>query len=462
MNEQILNAKEQAEYDAVKRFAEGHKNFSRLTAELQVSERTARRYVIGYREVGRGYFAHGNRGKRSPKRIPDETRRLLTELYTGKYSGATYAHFAELAAQHEDLGFSEAFVRTLLRAQHILSPRATKRTRKLVRHELKALQASADTSSEQARLSAKILNLSEAHPTRPRRKYFGELLQVDASDHAWYGTERASLHIAVDDATSQVVGYHFDHEETLNGYYHMAQGVFTDHGIPAAFVSDKRTVFTYTKKEEDVSDRVTQFGYMCKCLGIQIRTTSIPQAKGRVERMLGTLQNRLPLELRLAGVSTLEEANAFLPSFFARFNAQFGISPLTVESAFIPAPSQGEMKLHLAVLTKRTIGFGSALRYDNKNFRPTNTKGEPVLFARGTTGTVARTLDNELYLTVDERSYLLEQIPEHELFSENFDVHKEKTTPKPPKHSDEFLRHNHPWRLASFNAYLAKIGRLTS
>ncbi|MDR2047176.1 MAG: hypothetical protein LBP79_04700 [Clostridiales bacterium] len=190
-----LSATEEQEYRSVKRYAENHKNIRRLAVELSCSERTARRFIGGYKKEGRAYFAHGNRGKISPRRIPDEARQAVASLYTGKYSGATYAHFTELIADYENLKFSEAFVRSVLREKFLLSPKATRRTRKLVKNQLRKLRETAD-AEEKEKLTLRILSLSETHPARPRRRYFGELLQTDASEHLWFGTEKTALHIS--------------------------------------------------------------------------------------------------------------------------------------------------------------------------------------------------------------------------------------------------------------------------
>lgn len=150
----------------------------------------------------------------------------------------------------------------------------------------------------------------------PKMPLFCEMLQMDASVHLWFGDTKTQLHIAVDDATGQILGAYFDEQETLSGYYHVLHQVLTGYGIPYQFFTDNRTVFEYKKKHETAleKDTFTQFEYACKQLGIDIRTSSVAQAKGRVERMFGTLQSRLPVELRLSNVSSIEEANEFLNS----------------------------------------------------------------------------------------------------------------------------------------------------
>ena len=123
-------------------------------------------------------------------------------------------------------------------------------------------------------------------------------------------------------------GAYFTPQETLEGYYNVFHQILTNYGIPACFYTDKRTVFEYKRKGSSSleKDTFTQFGYACKQLGVEIKTTSIPEAKGRVERMFGTLKSRLPIELRLADVTTLEQANEFLVSYVEEFNAKFALA----------------------------------------------------------------------------------------------------------------------------------------
>lgn len=112
----------------------------------------------------------------------------------------------------------------------------------------------------------------DAHPRQSRCQYFGEELQKDACIHLWFGKEKTSLHAAIDDATGQVVGLHFDKEETLNGYYNITHQILSKYGIPYLIKTDKRTVFEYKKKTSSKveEDTFTQYAYACKQLGIQI------------------------------------------------------------------------------------------------------------------------------------------------------------------------------------------------
>jgi hypothetical protein len=134
------------------------------------------------------------------------------------------------------------------------------------------------------------------HPSRPRRQCFGELLQIDASIHNWFGDPlpKATLHGAIDDATGTVMGLFFDREETLKGYYEMMWQILNKYGIPEAFYGDNRTIFEFRRLSEknQTIDRDVHINFkrMCMQLGIELITTSVSQAKGRIERLWGTLQ----------------------------------------------------------------------------------------------------------------------------------------------------------------------------
>ncbi len=148
----------------------------------------------------------------------------------------------------------------------------------------------------------------------------------------------------------------FAPEETLFGYYNVLHQILTTYGIPYSFYTDKRTVFEYRRKESASleKDTFTQFSYACNQLGIEIKTTSVPEAKGRVERMFRTLKSRLPILLRLAGVTTLEQANEFLHRYVKEFNAQFAL-PINHNKSVLKHNQIRKINLTLAVITQRKL-----------------------------------------------------------------------------------------------------------
>ena len=170
--------------------------------------------------------------------------------------------------------------------------------------------------------------LEDSHPRGEKPKYFGEIIEMDGSIHLWFGVKKVCLHLAIDKATSTIVGAYFDKQETLKGYYNILYQILNNYGIPYSFLTDNRTVFNYMSLNPDkrTSDKdvLTQFGYACKQLGIDLKTTSISQAKGLIERTNGTFQGRLVNELKLKGITTIEEANKYLTEIFVpKFNKKF-------------------------------------------------------------------------------------------------------------------------------------------
>lgn len=450
----ILTMDENQKYDVIKKLVDTNGNKNTAALKIGCTQRHINRLIKGYQDKGKTYFVHGNRERKPAIAFPDDKKQLVLDLYRTKYYDCNLTHYAELLLERENLAISVSSISSILRKEHILSPKANKSTKKTVKEELKALQSKTKSKKKSAALQSSILDLEDAHPRRPRCANFGEMLQMDASVHPWFGGYKTHLHIAVDDATGQVVGAFFDKQETLNAYYHVLQQILSNHGIPYQFFTDKRTVFEYKKKRETSveKDTFTQFGYACKQLGIDIRTSSVPQAKGRVERMFGTLQSRLPIELRLAGVSSIEEANKFLNSYIKKFNVQFALPIDCIKSVFEAQPDADKINQVLAILSSRKIDNGSCLKYDKKYYLPVNSMGVAVHHRKGTQAMVIKAFNEELYCTIGEEVYALEVLPEHQLSSKAFDL---AVLPKVPK-KRYIPPMNHPWKRDSFEKYAHK------
>ncbi len=445
---------ENQKYEIIKKLVETNGNKKTAALKIGCSDRHINRLVAGYKEKGKAFFVHGNRGRKPAITLDTATKQLVLDLYRTKYSGCNLTHYSELLREREDISVSASTISTILRNEYILSPMANRSTKAAVKNELKALQSKTKSKKKAALIQSSILGLADAHPRRPRSAYFGEMLQMDASLHLWFGDTKTQLHIAVDDATGQVLGAFFDGQETLNGYYHVLHQVLSTHGIPYQFFTDRRTVFEYKRRQETSveKDTFTQFGYACRQLGIDIRTSSVPQAKGRVERMFGTLQSRLPVELRLAGVSSIEEANEFLNSYIKKFNKQFALPTDHIRSVFEKQPDIEKINLTLAVLASRKIDNGSCIKYQNQYYLPVNSQGAAVHHRKGTTAMVIKVFNGELFSCIGEQVYALELLPEHRPSSKAFDLAVLTDVPKkkyiPPM--------SHPWRQASFEKYLKK------
>lgn len=449
-----LSMNEQNKYEVIKSLAD-HPDASKERASLQlgVSVRHINRMLAGYREKGKSFFVHGNKGRKPATTISEVTRNSVITLYNTKYYDANFAHFTELLDKHEGISISESSVRSILESAGIYSPKITKHKKKRIQEELQAKKEAATSQKEADSIQANIVALEDAHSRHPRATYFGELIQMDASSSEWVPDEIWHLHLAIDDATSRVVGAWFDTQETLDGYYHVFHQTLTTYGIPYSFLTDRRTVFTYKKKNSPSidEDTYTQFAYACKQLGVKLDSTSVPQAKGRVERLNQTLQSRLPIELRLAGITTIDSANEFLNSYIKEFNEKFALPLNGIKSCFEVQPSMEKINLILAVLSERTVDSGHSIKYHNDYYRMTDTAGAQVHFRKGTKVIVIQAFDKELFCCVNDKDvYALEIIPQHEEKSKALDVDYVEPVPKkkyiPPM--------SHPWRQYAFTQFI--------
>lgn len=451
-----LKMNEQMKYEVIKSLADHPTpNKQRAALTLGCSVRHINRMLKGYREQGKAFFIHGNRGRKPAHTIPEHTRNLIVDLYRSKYYNANFEHFTELLAKLENIHISASSVMSILEAEYILSPKVTRAKKKRVREQLKAAKKAARTQKEADRIQTNLVAVEDAHSRRPRAAYFGELEQMDATPYEWVPGQIWHLHLAIDDATGRIVGGWFDTQETLNGYYHVFHQILTAYGIPYKFFTDRRTIFTYKKKNSPSvdEDTYTQFAYACRQLGVELESSSVPQAKGRVERLNQTLQSRLPVELRLAGISTIDDANEFLNHYIKEFNEKFALPIHGIRSVFEMQPENEKINLILAVLCERTVDTGHCLRHSNRYYRMLDSRGLPVHYRKGTKVMFIRAFDGRQYCCVNDRDiYALEEIPEREAKSKDLDADYKKPVAKkkyvPPM--------NHPWKRQSFHRFVAQ------
>jgi len=450
-----LNMKENHKYKIIKKLVDTNGNKLAASKKLQCSIKHINRLIRTYKSEGKLGFIHGNIGRKPAHTVPESTKKLIASLYKTKYYGANFAHFKELLEEFESIKVSETVVRTVIMKENIVSPKARRKTKKHMKKFLEdKLESSKLTLREKTQVIQSIIDIEDAHPRRPRCKYFGEMLQMDASVFNWFGDHNTQLHIAVDDSTGAIVGAYFDFQETLKGYYNILNQILVTHGIPSKLLTDKRTVFEYKKSNSrDVEkDTFTQFGYACNQLGVEIQTSSIPQAKGRVERMFQTLQSRLPIEMHLAGVTDIKHANEFLNSYIKKFNAKFSLPINHSKSVFETQPPEEKINLILAILAKRKVDSGHCIRIDNKYFKTVDTNNNAVYHCKGTSALVIKAFDGNLYATINESVYALTEVPKHQTMSKNFDIAtcetKERKKWIPPM--------SHPLKHASFQNYLNK------
>ena len=452
-----LRMNENYKYEVIKNLVDQQGNKKAAMLRLNCSIRTINRLIIRYKEFGKEAFIHGNRDRKPSTTIPQEIKAKVVNLYMDEYGDANLTHFCEIIKHDLQIEISSTTLNHWLREQFVLSPKAKRKTKRmmkqLVKHEL------ANTRSEKQKNRYKetisILDSKEAHPKRPRCKFMGEMIQMDASSYDWIPNVIWHLHLAVDDATGAVVGAYFDYQETLYGYYHVFHQILCNYGIPAMFYTDKRTVFEYKRKNTafDDEDTFTQFSYACHQLGVDIKTTSVAQAKGRIERLNQTFQSRLPIELRRAHITTIDAANEFLKSYLKKFNEQFALCLNSTQNVFEKQPEEKEINTILSVISARKVDAGHSIKYKNKYYKTLTKKGMECYFKKGSSALVIEAFDKQLYANILDQLFVLEEIPEYEKYSRNFDcVEKEKKEKKlyiPPM--------THPWKQASYRSYLMKM-----
>lgn len=198
---------------------------------------------------------------------------------------------------------------------------------------------------------------------------------MDASPFTWTANQKWSLHGGIDDATGKITGLYFCKEECLDGYFTITKQMLSSHGIPVAIYADRHTIFQSPKnakltiEDELLGKKVayTQFGRACSELGIVLIPARSPQAKGRIERLWETLQDRLVLEMRLAGITTIEEANLFLLTFIDRFNARFAVVAENSELAYRAAPL--DLDTILCRKVDRKVDSGAVFSYGGNKYQ---------------------------------------------------------------------------------------------
>ena len=458
MKEVKLRMKEQNKYEIIKELVDHNGNKNRAKEKLGLSIRQVNRLINIYKEKGKPGFVHGNRSKKPAKTIDKSISDNIILLYRNKYQGFNFKHFHEYLIEEENINVSYHYVYKTLMNAGITSPRVRKATkRRLAKEKLEnEMKLENKTEEEIEVIVNHEIALEDSHPRGEKPKYFGEITEMDGSNHLWFGEKKCCLHLAADKATNTIVGAYFDWQETLNGYYNVFKQILENYGIPAKFLTDNRTVFNYQRLNEDkrTSDKdvLTQFGYACKQLGIDLDTTSVSQAKGLIERDNGTFQDRLVSELRLNNITTIEKANEYLINVFVpKFNVKFALDYKKFESVYEASPTAEKINYTLAVLTPRKIDNGNAIKYFNNYYQPYE-NGNLKCFRAKTECLVIKAFDGELYVTIDEKIYELRKLDSHQKYSKEFDAEPIKIV----ENKKYVPKMTHPWKLESFLLQMEK------
>ncbi|ALG74237.1 transposase [Azospirillum thiophilum] len=314
----------------------GQRSVASASSCLGLSERQVWRLLARYKSGGGGALAHRGRGRPSNRRLDSELRERALELVRTHYRdfGPTLA--AEMLADRHGLTVSRETLRQWMAETGLWLSRRQRR---------------------------------QFHPPRLRRERLGELVQIDGSEHRWFEErgDPCTLLVFIDDATGRLMQLRFVASESAFSYFAALEGYLAAHGRPLAFYSDKHSVFRVSQSEAKGGQGMTQFGRALAELTIEILCANSSQAKGRVERVNRTLQDRLVKELRLAGITGIEAGNAFLPGFIERFNARFAVPPARPDDGHRPLTvTPDRLREILCWREQRHVGQQLTLSYERK------------------------------------------------------------------------------------------------
>lgn len=462
MRKVILRMNEQEKYQAVKNFVDHGGNKNNLCVKLGLSKRQINRLIGKLKREGKQGFIHGNRFKTPSNKIPEDFSTKIILLAKHKYKGenektlcCNFKHFKDLIKRDEGIVVPYSTLYNLLMKNNIRSPKIQRQTKKdLLKKEIKANETGIN-SEEIDKMVNYQLALEDAHPRKEKAKYFGELVQMDACSQDWTSKLFAHLHLAIDNSLGVVLGGYFDKQETLFGYYNVFKQILLNYGIPCKFLTDKRTVFTYESRKKDSnseneSDPLTQFAYACKILGVELEATSVPQAKGQIERLNETFQDRLRTELILNNINDIDEANKYLTEvFIPQYNEEFSLKSKNIKSAF-ETVNKDMIDYYLSRISTRVVDKGCCISYKSQYYGFFNENDDQVMIKSKTICTVVLTFNNQLFANIDGEIYKLKIISRNAKYSERFD----EVIPKDPKIKKHYIPPmNHPWRNFNFSKF---------
>ncbi|MHB1697465.1 MAG: ISNCY family transposase [bacterium] len=340
----------------IKNILEGRLTQSKAAKKLSLSVRQVKRLVKKVKSTGDIAIVHFSRGKPSHRKLSNEVRLKVLNLYKEKYPDFGPTLFCEKLIEYHDIKLSDETLRKLL-----LQEGLWKRARKtLIRKQL-----------------------------RERKECFGEMLQLDGSHHDWFEGRRdkAVLMSFIDDATSKVYARFYEYEGTFPAM-NLSKLYMKKYGIPMSIYSDKHTTYKSTDKNKKA---LSQFGRALEEIGIELMHANTPQAKGRIERLFGTLQDRLVKEMRLKNISDIETANNFLEEYLPVFNKKFNVIPLNDTDVNTKIDKTFNFDSYLCIKHERIVKNDNTVSYNSKLYQL-----EPLIRAKKIT--VEEHMDNSIHI----------------------------------------------------------------
>ena len=314
-----------------------HKRITQIAAAtlLNLTRRHVQRLVNAYRLHGDIGLVSKRRNMSSNRRYPPEFKEQILNIVKDKYSDFKPTFACEKLSENHNISLSSETLRQWMVADGLWTVRRRKKR--------------------------------QIYQPRYRRDCVGELIQIDGSHHDWFEgrSPKCCLLVFIDDATSKLMSLYFCESETTYDYMNATRQYISEHGKPIALYSDKHSVFKINSPSRKTSKQMTQYSRALYELNIELICANSSQAKGRVERANLTLQDRLIKEMRLAGINTIEDANAWLPHYIELHNARFACLPHSTDNVHRPLQeSSVELDDIFARQVSRSLTSSLTLQYD--------------------------------------------------------------------------------------------------
>jgi transposase len=338
-----LTMKEEKRLEVIQRVFREELTVAEAALVLGVSERQCYRIKARVTQHGAKGVVHGNRGRPSKHKAKEKTVKRIVQLAKGEYQGFNDHHLTDKLREEQNIELCREKIRQILRSHGIASPRK----RRGLKHRSR----------------------------RERREAEGMMLQVDGSPHDWLEGRGTPLCLigAIDDATGKVVGALFEQAESSWGYLRLFSKVFRHHGLPQSVYADRHSIF-WTEREPTLEEQLrnkrptTEVGRGLEELGVTLIPAGSPQAKGRIERLWGTFQDRLVSELRLAGAKTKQQAQIVLDHYLPEHNRKFSRPAAKAQPAWRKATSQ-HIEQSLCFKQQRTVAKDNTVTFEGTVFQ---------------------------------------------------------------------------------------------
>ncbi len=395
MENVTLTQKEQARLQVLNSLMADHMTMEQAASLMGLSARHTRRTLAAYRKDGAAALAHGNRGRRPANATPDSLATEVVVLARTRYVGVNHTHLSELLREREGIDIGRNTLRKILTNAGVNSPRRRRPPKHRVRRQRMARE--------------------------------GMLIQIDGSYHRWLGEDgpQFTLLLAVDDATGCVVNALFCELENTRSYLVLMRNLVQSYGIPLALYSDRHVVFKHTPPSETAA-AATQFSRAMGEIGVQLIFARSPQAKGRVERTAGTLQDRLVTELRLAGATTIDDANRVLDDFLAHFNERFRVPAEHADTAYRVLHPGVSLDTVFCLKYRRRVGRDNTVKYRWRTLQLLPDEARPTY--AGSVVDVLEGLDGRLAVQHEGRIVCSQEAPPRPSILRSYDTRTVHTT----------------------------------